>query len=157
MKFQTTPSTEHAPVHAGPGEELQRKRSSHVRRACVAALAQAFLSQTLQVVLRCFCGMPSATILAKRALVRLLLSLATAYRVRVNVSRESEDKAVLTAYKRVALKVHPDKGGRTQDFQKLQDAKDKWDALRAQPDPGGRPETTPTGLATAEGLSLIHI
>ena len=48
MNFQTTPSTEHAPVHAGPGEELQR--SSHVRRACVAALAQAFLSQTLQVV-----------------------------------------------------------------------------------------------------------
>ena len=73
--------------------------------------------------------MPSATTLAKRALVRLLLSLATAYRVRVNVNRESEDKAVVTAYKRVTLKVHPDKGGRTEDFQKLQDAKDKWDAL----------------------------
>ena len=42
--------------------------------------------------------MPSATTLAKRALVRLLLSLATAYRVRVYVNRESEDKVVLTAY-----------------------------------------------------------
>ena len=48
MNFRTTPLTEHAPVHAGSGEAQQR--TAHVHRACVAALAQAFLAQTLQVV-----------------------------------------------------------------------------------------------------------
>ena len=51
--------------------------------------------------------------LAKRAFVKVLLALAAAYRVTVRVTRDSADSAILTAYKKVALKAHPDKGGRT--------------------------------------------
>ena len=56
--------------------------------------------------------MPSSHVLvAKRALVKVLLSLATAYRVVTTVTRESADHAIVAAYKRLLLKVHPDKGG----------------------------------------------
>ena len=72
----------------------------------------------------------SAVALAKRALVKVLLSFASAYNVPVRVNRESADSAVLTAYKKVALKVHPDKGGTKEEFQKLQEAKEKWEAAR---------------------------
>ena len=48
--------------------------------------------------------------LAKRAFVKVLLALASSYSVAVQVNRATADHAVLTAYKRVALKVHPDKG-----------------------------------------------
>ena len=65
--------------------------------------------------------------LAKRALVKVLLTLATKYGVALQVTRDSEDKVLLSAYKRVALKAHPDKGGTNRDFQKLQAAKEKWE------------------------------
>ena len=55
---------------------------------------------------------------AKRALVRLLLSLATAHRVLVRIKRDSADKDALAAYRRVALKVHPDKGGASERREK---------------------------------------
>ena len=53
--------------------------------------------------------------LAKRALVKVLLTLASKYGVALQVNRDSEDKVVLSAYKRVALKAHPDKGGTNED------------------------------------------
>jgi hypothetical protein len=43
--------------------------------------------------------------LAKRAFVKVLLALASSYSVAVQVNRDTADHAVLTAYKRVALKV----------------------------------------------------
>ena len=64
---------------------------------------------------------------AKRELVKVLLALASAYNVSVQVNRDSADSAVNAAYKKLALKVHPDKGGTTEHFQQLQDAKEKWD------------------------------
>ena len=48
---------------------------------------------------------------AKGALVKVLLTLAALYSVRLDVARDSADDTVTKAYKRVALKVHPDKGG----------------------------------------------
>ena len=56
---------------------------------------------------------------AKRAFVKVLLSLAVSYAVTIEVNRDSADSDVLRAYKRLVLKVHPDKGGRRKDFQKL--------------------------------------
>ena len=48
---------------------------------------------------------------AKRALVKVLLTLAALYCLHVEVNRESGDQEVLKAFRRVALKAHPDKGG----------------------------------------------
>ena len=53
---------------------------------------------------------------AKRALVSILLQLARRYKVKVTVSRDATDKDIQTAYKRIALKVHPDKGAARQMF-----------------------------------------
>ena len=63
--------------------------------------------------------------LAKRALVKLLLSLAAKYLVSLNLNRDSMDAKVRAGYKRIMLKAHPDKGGDTTDVQILQDAKER--------------------------------
>ena len=66
----------------------------------------------------------SAKDVAKRAFAALLLALAVVHSLAVKVNRESDDKDVLAAYRRVVLKVHPDKCGKKKDFQKLQAAKE---------------------------------
>ena len=48
---------------------------------------------------------------AKRAFVTVLLTLASACGIALEVPRDSEDKLLLDACRRVARKVHPDKGG----------------------------------------------
>ena len=60
----------------------------------------------------------SAVLLAKRSLVALLLRLATAYQVVVSINRDSPDVKVTQAFRKVVLKVHPDKGGSVADAQK---------------------------------------
>jgi hypothetical protein len=77
---------------------------------------------------------------AKRALVKVLLALAAIYTVRLQVSRDSGDTQVLKAYKRVALKVHPDKGGLLEHCQSLNTAKDAWDKARQKGPKAGRPK-----------------
>jgi hypothetical protein len=76
---------------------------------------------------------------AKRALVGVLLALALAYRVTVVLSRESTDEQVAKAYRRVLLKTHPDKGGKTDDQQKLQETKEAWDTAKRDAGQRGRP------------------
>ena len=65
----------------------------------------------------------SAVLLAKRSLVALLLRLATAYQVVVSINRDSPDVKVTQAFRKVVLKVHPDKGGSVGD---AQEAADRW-------------------------------
>ena len=48
---------------------------------------------------------------AKRLLVAALKSLARTYGVRVDLTNTSPDRAVRSAYRRVYLRAHPDKGG----------------------------------------------
>ena len=72
----------------------------------------------------------SSVLLAKRALVSLLLRLAVAYGVTVAVSRGSPDAEVTTAYRKVVLKAHPDKGGSTTDSKSVNDARAVWEAAR---------------------------
>ena len=55
-------------------------------------------------------AMTSQTQLAKCALVTVLLALAAVYGVLCTLDRESDDTAVKSAYKRIILRVHPDKG-----------------------------------------------
>ena len=75
--------------------------------------------------------MPARAVqLAKRTLVSLLRSLGRAYGVPLTVTRDSADSAVTAAYRRNVLKVHPDKGGRVEDAQRLQGAKEAWDTAK---------------------------
>ncbi len=60
--------------------------------------------------------MPLSTLQqAKRVFVKVLLSTALAYQLALTVNRDSEDAKLLTAYRHVLKKVHPDKGGSKQD------------------------------------------
>ena len=69
---------------------------------------------------------------AKRALVAVILYLANAYGQRVTVTRDSTDTDVSKAYRTLSRKVHPDRGGNTQDQAKLNNAYDVWqDALKS--------------------------
>ena len=91
--------------------------------------------------------MPISTVLrAKRALVSILLQLASFYTLDVDLVRESHDDAVLSAYRRVAKKAHPDKGGQKKQFQKQQAAKDAWDSARQPRAQAGNPHLTPGKL-----------
>lgn len=83
--------------------------------------------------------MPSAVDLAKRELVKVLKELAAKYSITFafTLTRESSDKDVIKAFRRVSLKVHPDKKGDVQDFQKLSATNDAWqDLLKNAPAPG---------------------
>ena len=59
-----------------------------------------------------------------RVFVRVLLSTAVAYKLALTVNRDSKKEELLTAYRHVLKKVHPDKGGSKERFQKLQAAQE---------------------------------
>jgi hypothetical protein len=90
---------------------------------------------------------------AKRALVSLLLRLASAYGVALDVRRESDEKAILQAYRRIAKKVHPDKGGTKKSFQALQAAKEAWDSARVERRPSGNPQLAENKLVLSSASS----
>ena len=70
-------------------------------------------------------AMPSSLFLvATRAFVKVLLALARTYELALQVNRESSAEQLVKAYKKVLLKAHPDKGGRKEDVQKLQEVKE---------------------------------
>ena len=86
-----------------------------------------------------FLSMAASTVLlAKRSLVSLLLRLAAAYHAVVSINRTSSDAHVKAAFRKVALKVHPDKGGDKTEFQRLREAKERWEAA-AKNSKNGRP------------------
>ena len=53
----------------------------------------------------------NAVDLAKWALVKLLKGMAVLYDLTVTITRNSPDPEVRTAYRRVSVKTHPDRGG----------------------------------------------
>ena len=73
---------------------------------------------------------------ARRSLVRVLLALAATYGVTLSLTKDSGDAQVITAHRKVVRKVHPDKGGKTADAQRLQSAKDEWDSKKTKSRPG---------------------
>ena len=59
--------------------------------------------------------MVSAIDRARRAFVTLLKTLAATYGVGLQLTRESSDADVRTAFRKVSAKVHPDHGGSVDD------------------------------------------
>jgi hypothetical protein len=79
---------------------------------------------------------------AKRALVVVLKALATAYSLVLTVKRDSPDEVVNAAARKVLKSCHPDKGGRAEDAQRLNAARETWqEALRGP----GRPARAAAG------------
>ena len=65
-------------------------------------------------------GAPQA---AKRAFVRVIVYLASVYGISANVNRDSPDADLMKAYRKVALRCHPDKGGSTAHIKQLNTAR----------------------------------
>ena len=76
--------------------------------------------------------MPSQRDSAKRSLVTLLIALALTYSVHVEINRDAADDVVNKAYRKVILKVHPDRGGCVTDAQRLSAARDEWEQHRTK-------------------------
>ena len=75
---------------------------------------------------------------AKRALVQVMLHLATLYGLALSVARESSVADVRAAFRKLAKKVHPDKGGSLEHQQKLNAARDVWEDAIQNTAPRGR-------------------
>ena len=80
--------------------------------------------------------------LAKRAFVSVLLELSRSYNVAIDVTRDTADDILSRAFRKVALKVHPDKGGSEADQKRLNDARDRWEEANAN-GARGRPPKRP--------------
>ena len=99
--------------------------------------------------------------LAKRAFVNFLLALAAAYGLILNVTRDSADADLVSAFKRVVRKAHPDKGGSVADTQRLHAARDAWKDAQtghgrgrpsASTDPGGGAADSSSGAQRGGGM-----
>ena len=70
--------------------------------------------------------MPSEADVAKRSFVKLLQELAFKYEVPLLITRDSPNKDIEKAFRKVSCKAHPDKGGLLLDFQRMSAANDVW-------------------------------
>lgn len=75
----------------------------------------------------------SAVQVAKRALVALIHALALVYHVEAKCTRNSPDEEVVRAFRKLVLKVHPDRGGNDQHQQQLNEARSSWEAAKKKP------------------------
>ena len=94
----------------------------------------------------------SAVLVAKRDLVKNLRRIADKYGVRLAFDRDSDAGVLLRAYKDVALKAHPHKGGDFHDMKLLTTSRQAWESARqaAGEGKGGRPvNQAPRGRAQA--------
>ena len=66
---------------------------------------------------------------ATRAFVSVLLLLARSYELVLAINRNSSERELLKAYRKLLLKVHPDKGGKESDQRSLQEAKERWETV----------------------------
>lgn len=87
----------------------------------------------------------------KRVLVRVILTLARTVALAIAINRDSPDAEVAAAYRQVARRVHPDKGGDLEQAQQLNAAYAAWqDKLKAS-----RPTPAPTSASAAAVPVLV--
>ena len=102
--------------------------------------------------------MGSAGQTRKRAFVKVLLRLAALYKFVCGVNRDSTDAQVESAFRKVAAKCHPDKGGDPEHAKELHAARDEWKkGPRATSNTGDDAEAT-VGVPVAPGKGFrIHL
>ena len=70
--------------------------------------------------------------------------MARRYKLVLEVNRVSSVEQLVKVYRKVLLKAHPDKGGKKEDAQSLQEAKEAWDkARKGSAGKAGRPFAEP--------------
>ena len=101
--------------------------------------------------------MVSETDRTKRALVSLLKTLAGIYAVTLNVTRESSDKDVSSAYRKLSRKTHPDRGGQVQHQTDLNNAHDAWeDAKKSKAQHGGSGRRSGGASAGVDAVGTVR-
>ena len=95
--------------------------------------------------------MPSETEVAKRAFVKLLRELAVKYEVPLPITRDSPNKDIEKAFRKVSVKAHPDEGGLLLDFQRMSASNDVWQNLLKN---AGKPWTV--GVAKEEKVCRVR-
>ena len=78
----------------------------------------------------------------RRELVKVLEELHHAYGVQLHITGDIPDDASKRAFKRLSLKVHPDRGSKTEDQERLNDAYRAWNDASKHAHPAGRPQET---------------
>ena len=93
------------------------------------------------VTSRAAAAMPlSVLAAATRAFVKVMVALSAAYGQGLRANRDSPHEDLLAAYKKLAVRVHPDKGGCKEHMQELLAARGAWLSAREASAPqGGRP------------------
>ena len=90
--------------------------------------------------------------LAQRAFVKVLLRIAALYRFVCKVNRDSSEAELNTAFRKVAAKCHPDKGGNEAHGKELHAARDAWkDAGKTS----GKASPTPPSASISTHLHPI--
>ena len=93
----------------------------------------------------------SATRRLKEALLRVIRNLASIYGIVLQLNRDSDDAVFKSAFRRLSLKVHPDKGGTAAHQQQLNDAFQAWQKANS---PAGRPrQGAQAASSSATGLA----
>ena len=87
---------------------------------------------------------------AKRALVKVLLTIAALYSVRLSLTRDAPDEDCIKAFRKVSLKAHPDKGCLLAHSQTLNAAKEVWDKVRHNKQGRGRSSTKKRGTTDVQ-------
>ena len=83
-------------------------------------------TKCIQVNLQQFHDMVSAIDRAKHLLISLLRTLAATYGVVLQLTRDTSDVDVRSAFKKVSRKAHPDQGGSIADQTALNTARNNW-------------------------------
>ena len=93
---------------------------------------------------------------AKRTLVTLIRSIAAIYSVVIVLTRQSTDVEVRHAFKKVARRAHPDKGGTPEHQKAMNAARDAWEnLLQARHGQGGdRKSAAAAGKKKEAGVVL---
>ena len=69
---------------------------------------------------------------AKRAVLATMRAVALTFGVTLTCNRDSPDRVVVSNFRRLALRVHPDRpGGSTEQQQRVNDARAAWDDARS--------------------------